>query len=47
MTDAERKLQSKVTKQRTEIARLTQRNEKLVKERLELLKEIAWMKGES
>ena len=40
------KLQSKIVKQRTEIARLTQRLEQLTKEKSELLKDIKWMRGE-
>lgn len=46
MTENESRLQSKLAKQRTEIARLTQRNEQLVKQNLKLIDEIKWMRGE-
>jgi len=40
------KLQSKIAIQRTEIARLTQKLERLTKEKAELLRDIKWMRGE-
>jgi len=40
------KLQSKIAIQRTEIARLTQKLERLTKEKSELLRDIKWMRGE-
>lgn len=46
MTETERKMQSKLALQRTEIARLTQRCEKLVEQNKKLLDEIKWMRGE-
>ena len=40
------KLRSKLAKQRNEIARLTQLNEKLQAEKAKLLADLKWMKGE-
>ena len=40
------KLQSKIAIQRSEIARLTQKLERLTKEKSELLRDIKWMRGE-
>jgi|TARA_R110000772_G_scaffold27197_2_gene69386 hypothetical protein len=39
-------LKSKVAKQRTEIARLTQALEKVTSEKLLLTKDLKWMRGE-
>ena len=39
-------LRSKIAKQRTEIARLTQALEKATSEKLLLAKDIKWMRGE-
>ena len=39
-------LQSKLGKQRNEIARLTQLNEKLMAEKAKLLADLKWMRGE-
>ena len=39
-------LKSKVAKQRTEIARLTQALEKVTSEKLLLAKDLKWMRGE-
>tara|TARA_R110002153_G_scaffold191042_1_gene343928 strand:- start:1332 stop:1592 length:261 start_codon:yes stop_codon:yes gene_type:complete len=39
-------LKSKISIQRTEIARLTQKLEKLTKEKSELLTDIKWLRGE-
>jgi len=39
-------LKSKISIQRTEIARLTQKLERLTKEKSELLKDLKWMRGE-
>lgn len=49
MTDKEliSKLKSKLVKQRTEVARLTQRLETATKEKLELASDIKWMRGEA
>lgn len=44
--DSEARLQSLCAKQRTEIARLTQLNEKLVEDNRRLLNDIKWMRGE-
>lgn len=41
-----RKLQSKSATQRSEIARLTQRLEKAVEQKAELLADLKWMRGE-
>lgn len=46
MTDNEVKMQSKLAKQTSEIARLTQKLEKVTKEKSDLLSEIKWMRGE-
>jgi hypothetical protein len=48
MTDPEliAKLKSKIAKQRTEVARLTQRLETATKEKSELVRDIKWMRGE-
>ena len=48
MTDKEliSKLKSKLAKQRTEIARLTQRLEAATKEKSGLVRDIKWMRGE-
>lgn len=48
MTDPEliAKLRSKITKQRTEIARLAQRLETATKEKLDLANDIKWMRGD-
>ena len=40
------KLQSKIAIQRSEIARLAQKLERLTKEKSELLRDIKWMRGE-
>jgi len=40
-------LRSKIAKQRNEIARLTQLNEKLMAEKAKLLSDIKWMRGET
>mgnify|MGYP003123509290 FL=1 len=40
-------LQSKNSKQRTEIARLTQKLERVTKEKLSLLSDIKFLRGES
>ena len=40
------KLQSKVSVQRNEIARLTQLVEKLMEQRDQLTKDLQWMRGE-
>ena len=39
-------LRSKIAKQRTEIARLTQKLEQVTKEKTELVRDIKWMRGE-
>ena len=39
-------LRSKVAKQRSEIGRLTQLNEKLMAEKAKLLADLKWMRGE-
>lgn len=39
-------LRSKIAKQRTEVARLTQALEKVTSEKLLLAKDIKWMRGE-
>ena len=39
-------LRSKIAKQRTEIARLTQKLEQVTKEKTELVRDIQWMRGE-
>ena len=39
-------LRRKIDKQRTEIARLTQKLERVTKEKTELLRDIKWMRGE-
>ncbi len=41
------KLQSKLAKQRNEIARLTQALEKCAAEKAKLLSDIKWMRGET
>lgn len=41
------KLRSKLAKQRNEIARLTQALEKVTADKLKLLSDIKWMRGES
>ena len=48
MTDQEliSKIKSKLVKQRTEIARLTQRLETATKEKSELLRDVKWMRGD-
>tara|TARA_R110000851_G_scaffold29327_2_gene80851 strand:+ start:1093 stop:1245 length:153 start_codon:yes stop_codon:yes gene_type:complete len=48
MTDPEliSKMRSKLVKQRTEIARLTQRLEAATKEKSDLVRDIKWMRGE-
>ena len=48
MTDQEliSKMKSKLAKQRTEIARLTQRLETATKEKSDLVRDIKWMRGE-
>jgi len=40
------KLQNKIVKQRTEIARLTQKLETATREKSELLRDLKWMRGE-
>tara|TARA_R110000803_G_scaffold50846_4_gene105432 strand:- start:1220 stop:1366 length:147 start_codon:yes stop_codon:yes gene_type:complete len=40
------KLQNKIVKQRTEIARLTMKLETATKEKAELLRDLKWMRGE-
>jgi len=48
MTDEDiNKLRSKLAKQRNEIGRLTQLNEKLQAEKAKLLADIKWMRGET
>tara|TARA_R110002153_G_scaffold15268_2_gene54674 strand:- start:1061 stop:1213 length:153 start_codon:yes stop_codon:yes gene_type:complete len=49
MTDQEliSKMKSKLAKQRTEIARLTQRLEAATKEKTDLVRDIKWMRGET
>ena len=48
MTDQEliSKMKSKLAKQRTEIARLTQRLETATNEKTDLVRDIKWMRGE-
>jgi hypothetical protein len=48
MTDPEliSKLKSKLARQRTEIARLTQRLETATKEKSALVRDIKWLRGE-
>jgi uncharacterized coiled-coil protein SlyX len=40
------KLNGKIVKQRTEIARLTMKLEAVTKEKAELLRDLKWMRGE-
>jgi septal ring factor EnvC (AmiA/AmiB activator) len=40
------RLRSKLAKQRTEIARLTQKLEKLTEQKSEVVRDIKWMRGE-
>jgi hypothetical protein len=46
LSDKEIKMQSKLAKQTSEIARLLQKLEKVTKEKSDLLSEIKWMRGE-